>query len=101
MDGRNEEAAVLIHCFPECLIGLFDCYCFDSFRKVFVAGFSTTFTFRFLEVGSPRPINRGQFAVDGDEDGHDEEEDGLASDVETDKSDSSAMSLEAKLMSAN
>ena len=42
-----------------------------QFSKVFVAGFSTTFQVRFLEVdvGSPRPINRGQFGVDGDEDG--------------------------------
>ena len=37
---------------------------------VFVAGFSITCPVRFLEVeveGSPRPINRGLFGVDGDE----------------------------------
>ena len=69
--GRNEEATGLIHCFPEGLLGLFDSSCFASFRKVFVAGFSTTCPVRFHEadVGSPSHINRGHFCVDGDEDG--------------------------------
>ena len=58
--GRNKEATGLIHCFPEGLLGLFDCSCFTSF--------SITCPVHFLEVdvGSPRPINRGQF---GDEAG--------------------------------
>ena len=61
--GRNEEATGLINCFPEGLLGLFDSSCF--------ARFSITCPVRFLEVdvGWPRPINRGQFGVDGDEDG--------------------------------
>ena len=61
--GRNEEATGLIHCFPEGLFGLFDSSCFASF--------STTCPVRFIEVdvGSPRPINRGQFGGDGDEAG--------------------------------
>ena len=68
---RNEEATGLIHSFPEGLLGLFDSSCFASFSQVFVAGFSITCPVRFLEVdlGSPRPINRGQFGVDGDEEG--------------------------------
>ena len=59
-----------IHCFPEGLLGLFDSSCFASFSQVFVAGFSITCPVRFLEVdvGSPRPINRGRCGVDGDED---------------------------------
>ena len=69
--GRNEEATGFIHCFHEGLFGMFDSTCFASFSKVFVAGFSITCQVRFLEVdvGSPRPINRGQFGVDGDEGG--------------------------------
>ena len=57
--------------FPEGLLGLFDISCFASFGMVFVAGFSITCPVRFLEVdvGSPRPIKRGQFGVDGNEDG--------------------------------
>ena len=45
--------------------------CFASFSMVFVAGFSIVCPVLFLEddIGSPRPINRGQFRVDGDEDG--------------------------------
>ena len=45
--------------------------CSTVLRQVFVAGFSITCPVRLLEVdvGSPRPINRGQFRVDGDEDG--------------------------------
>ena len=68
---RNEETTVLIHCFPEGLLGLFDSSCFASFSQVFVAGFSITCPVCYLEVdvGSPRPINHGQFGVDGDEDG--------------------------------
>ena len=68
--GRNDEATDFIHCFPEGLLGLFDSSCFASFSKVFVADFSIACPVRFLEVdvGSPRPINRGQFGVDGDED---------------------------------
>ena len=71
MTSRNEEATGLIHCFPEGLCGLFDSSCFTSFSKVFVAGFSIMCPVRFLEVdvGSPRPINHGQFRVDCDEDG--------------------------------
>ena len=67
--GRNEEATG--HCFPEGLQGLLDSSCFASFSKVFVAGFSLTCSVRFLEVdvGSPRPTNRGQFGVDGGEGG--------------------------------
>ena len=69
--GRNEEASGFIYCFPEGLLGLFDSSCFASFSKVFVAGFGIASQVRFLEdyVGSPRPINRGQFGFDGDEDG--------------------------------
>ena len=69
--GRNEEATGFIHCVPEGLLGLFDSSCFASFSKVLVAGFSITCPVRFLEVdaGSPWPTNRGQFAVDCDEDG--------------------------------
>ena len=68
---RNEEATGFIHCLPEGLFGLFDSSCFASFSQVFVAGFSMSCPVRILEVdvGSPRPINRGQFRVDGDEDG--------------------------------
>ena len=59
-----------IHCFPDGLLGLLDSSCFASFSKVFVAGFSIICPVRFLEVdvGSPMPINRGQFGVDGYED---------------------------------
>ena len=69
--GRNEEATGFIHCFPEGLLGLCDSSCFASFSQVFVAGFSITCPVRFLQVdvGSPRPINREQFGVDGDDDG--------------------------------
>ena len=69
--GRNEEATGLIHCFPEGLPGLFDSSCFDTFSKVFIADFSIACPIRLLEVdvGSPRPINCGQYGVDGDEDG--------------------------------
>ena len=69
--GRNEEATGFIHCFPEGLLGLFDSSCFASFSQVFVAGFSMTCPVRFIkaDVGSPRPINCGQFGDDGDEDG--------------------------------
>ena len=66
--GRNKEATGLIYCFPEGLLGLFDSFCFASFSKVFVAGFSMTYPVRFLEVDVGL-INRGQFGVDGDEDG--------------------------------
>ena len=61
--GRNEKATGLIHCFPEGLLGLFNSSCFACISKLFVAGISITFPVRFLEVnvGSPRPINRGQF----------------------------------------
>ena len=61
--GRNEEATGFIHCFPEGLLGLFDSSCFSSFNQVIVAGFSITCPVRFpeVDVGSPRPINRGQF----------------------------------------
>ena len=69
--GRNEEATCLTHCFPEGFLGLFDSSCYASFSKVFVAGFCIACPDRFLEVdvGSTRLINRGQFGVDGDEDG--------------------------------
>ena len=69
--GQNEEATGLINCFPVGLLGLFDCSCFASFSKVFVAGFTIACPVRFLEVdvGSPRPINHGVFGVAGDEDG--------------------------------
>ena len=69
--GRNEEATGLIYCFPESLFGLYDSSCFASFSKVFVVGYSIACQVRFLEVdvGSPRPINRGLFGFDGDEDG--------------------------------
>ena len=69
--GRNEEATGLIHCIPEGLFGMFDSFCFACLSNVFFAGFSITCPVRFLEIdiGSPRPINRGQFGVDGYEDG--------------------------------
>ena len=70
--GLNEEVTGLIHCSPEGLLGLFDTSCFASFSKVFVAGFSITSPEPCLlevDVDSPRPFNRGQFGVDGDEDG--------------------------------
>ena len=69
--GRNEETTGLIHCFPQGFLGLLDSSCFASFSKEFVAGFSMTIPVRFRDVdgGSPRSINRGQFRVDGDEDG--------------------------------
>ena len=65
------EATGFIHCFPEGFLGLFDSSCFARFSKVFVARFSIACPGCLLEVvvGSPRPINRGQFRVDGDEDG--------------------------------
>ena len=71
MAGRNVAANGFIHCFTEGLLGLFDSSCFTSCSKVFVAGFSITCPARFHEVvvGSPRRIDRGQFGVDGDEDG--------------------------------
>ena len=64
-------ATGFIHCFNEGLLGLFDRSCFTSFSKAFIAGFSIACPIRFLEVdvGSPWPINRGLFGVDGDEDG--------------------------------
>ena len=60
----------IVEAYPEGLLGLFDSSCLASFSKVFVAGFSMTCPFRFLEVvvASPRPITRGLFGVDGDED---------------------------------
>ena len=69
--ARNEEITGLIHCFPECLLGLFDCSCFASFSKAFVAGFGITCQVRFLEfdVGMPRSSNREQLGAYGDEDG--------------------------------
>ena len=69
--GRNEEVTGLIHCFSEGLLGLFESSCFFRFSQVFVEGFSITYPVRFREVdvGSPWPINRGHFGVDGDEDG--------------------------------
>ena len=69
--GRNEENTGRIRSFPGGFLGLFDSFCFASFCRVFVAGFSISCTVRFLEVdaGPPRPINRGQFGVDGVEDG--------------------------------
>ena len=69
--GRKEEATGLINCFPKDLLGLFDSSCFASFSQVFVASFIIACPDRFFEVdvGSPMPINRGQFGVDGDEDG--------------------------------
>ena len=68
--GRNEEVTGFLRCFPARLLGLFYSSCFTSFSQVFVAGFSIACQVRFLEidVGSPRPINLGQFGVDGDED---------------------------------
>ena len=71
MAGQNKDATGFIHCFPESLLGLFDSSSFANFSQVFVAGFSITCPVRFLEVdvGSLRPINHGQFGVDGDEDG--------------------------------
>ena len=55
----------------EGLHGLFDSSCFARFSRAFSAGFGITYLVSFLEVdvGSPRTINRGQFVVDGDEDG--------------------------------
>ena len=69
--ARNDETIGLNHCFPEGLLGLFDNSCFASISQVFVAGFSIACPVLFIEVdvGSTRPINRGQFGVDGDEDG--------------------------------
>ena len=69
--GQNYEATGLIHCIPEGLLGLFDSSCFASFSKLFIAGLSITCQVRFLEVdvGSLRPIIRGQFGIGGDEDG--------------------------------
>ena len=69
--GWNEDATGLIHCFPESLLELFDCSCFASFSNEFIAGFFNNVPILFLEVdvGTPRPINRGQFGVDCDEDG--------------------------------
>ena len=69
--GQNEDATGLIHCFPQGFLGLLDSSCFASFSKVFFAGFSITLSVRFrdVDVDSPRPIHRGQFRVDGDEDG--------------------------------
>ena len=68
--GQSEEATGFIHCFPVGLLDLFDSSCFASVSKVFVAGFSITCPVRFLEVdvGSPRPINRGPFGDVGEED---------------------------------
>ena len=68
---RKEEATSFIHCFPEGLLGLLDSSCFASFSQVFVAGFSIACPVCLPEVDvvSPRPINRGQFGFDGDEDG--------------------------------
>ena len=65
---RNEEATDLIHCFAGGVLSLYDCSCFTSFCKVFVAGFNITWPIRFLEVyvGSPSPINRGKFEIDED-----------------------------------
>ena len=67
----NEKATGFTHCFPEGLLGLFDSSCFASFRLVIVADFSMMCPVRIPEVDvcSPRPINRGQVGVDGDEDG--------------------------------
>ena len=69
--GRNDEAFGLIHCFPEGILSLFDSFCFSRFSKVFVTGFNIKCPVNFLEVdvGLLGPINRGQFRVDGDEDG--------------------------------
>ena len=71
MAGGIDEANGLIHCFHECLLGLFDSSCFTSFSKVFAAGFSPhQCPVRSLgvDVVPPRPTNRVQFGVDGDED---------------------------------
>ena len=97
MAGRNEEATDLINFIAEALPGLFSSSCFTRFCKVFVSGFSIASSVRFLEVneGSSRPINRGQLGVDGDEDGQMI----MASEVETDQTDNSAILFEAKLMS--
>ena len=69
--ARNDETTGFIHCFPEGLLCLFDSACFASFSQVFVAGFNIACPVRFIEVdvGSQRPISRGQFGVNGDEDG--------------------------------
>ena len=63
--GRNEEATGFIQCFPEGLLGLFNSLCFERFSKVY----RIACCFLEADVSSPWPINRGQFAVDGDEDG--------------------------------
>ena len=70
-DARYEEATGLIHCFPEGLLGMFVGSCLAIFSNVFVAGFSIICPARFIkiDVGSSRPINRGQFGVNGDENG--------------------------------
>ena len=69
--SRNEDVTGYINCFPGALLGLFYSSCFAIFSKLFVAGFSMTCPVRLLEVdvGSSRPINRGQIGVDGDADG--------------------------------
>ena len=77
--GQNEESTGLIRCFPEGLLCFFDLSCFTSFSKVFIAGFNKVFIagfsimcpvhFREVDLGSLRPINRGLFSVDNDEDG--------------------------------
>ena len=68
MAGMKRPLA-LFTAFLEGLLGLIDSSCFASFSKLLVAGFSIMCPVRFLEVdvGSPRPINRGQFGVYGDE----------------------------------
>ena len=55
----------------ECIDWLINWQSSWSLGKVFVAGFSMTCPVRFIEVdvGLTRPFNRGQFGVDGDEDG--------------------------------
>ena len=67
---RNEKTTGFIHCFPDDLHGLIDSSSFACLCLVFVAGFSMAYPVCFLvvDVVSPRPINRGQFGVDGDED---------------------------------
>ena len=68
---RNEEATGRIQCTREGLLEMFDSSFFTCFSKVFVVGSRKTCPGRFHEVdeSSPRPIIRGQFGVDGDEDG--------------------------------
>ena len=75
---------------------MFDCSCFASFSYVFVAGFNITCPVRFLEAyaGLPKPINRGLSELMVMRMG----KWSLASEVETDPSDSGVMPLEAKLM---